>query len=104
MSEIHADTRQQIIQFLPDALKTALDSYHRFSAGEIPEDSKGFSAHHNACKVAIAHIELLLKLAGWAFQNTKNSDDQTYKELQTMLQCAEAELNNYRNNQQTDDA
>lgn len=69
--------RQQIAEFLPAALSRAIDSYYEFVTR--PEDipkidpsatdknpAKIFSDHHTACKVALAHIELLLKLAKWA--------------------------------------
>ena len=60
-------SRAQIAEFLPDALKTALTSYHQFSQQAVEiGDAKLFGAHHTACKVAIAHIDLLLKLARWA--------------------------------------
>lgn len=60
-------SKQQIAEFLPRALQTALESYHAFmTATDIPEDAKGFSAHHSAARAAIAHIELLIKLARWA--------------------------------------
>jgi hypothetical protein len=63
--------RQQIAEFLPDAIKKAIDSYHRFTEEDFSTEEKKFSTRHTACKVALAHIELLLKLAKWA----KLSDD-----------------------------
>lgn len=62
--EIDDRTRDQIARFLPDALAKALASYQQFIRwDDDPETAKQFNDHHNACKVAIAHIELLLKLA-----------------------------------------
>ena len=58
--------RVQIARFLPQAIGKTLESYHLFMGQDVPEDAKGFSAHHSAAKVAIAHIDLLLKLARWA--------------------------------------
>ncbi|MGH1398519.1 MAG: hypothetical protein ACRBCT_04820 [Alphaproteobacteria bacterium] len=85
MPQIDDQTRNHIAAFLPDAVKTAIESYKAFAeeqatkptqpkpegdeASETPEPSeeaKKFKSHHDACKVAIAHIELLLKLAQWA--------------------------------------
>ena len=64
----HEQTRRQIARFLPDALAKALTSYREFTARDdlSKEGSKNFSLHHTACKAALAHIELLLKLAKWA--------------------------------------
>ena len=65
--KIEDTSRAQIAKFLPDALKTALDSYHHFATQNVTTtEAKEFGAHHTACKVAIAHIDLLLKLARWA--------------------------------------
>lgn len=43
-------------------LQRALDSYQRFEQGDIPTDPKGFTTWHNACKSALLHIALLIKL------------------------------------------
>lgn len=93
---VKEETRERIAGFLPDALDIALQSYHSFARSEIPDDAKGFSSHHNACKIAIAHIELLLKLAKWAHlpdDNVVNEDHQ--RRLVTMLEDAQAEYNAY---------
>ena len=68
MTKIEEQTRQDIAKFLPDALSTALSSYQLFSDSHIPDpgEAKAFKDHHDACKVAIAHIQLLIKLAEWA--------------------------------------
>lgn len=67
MSHIEKDTREAIAAFLPGAIAAALLSYSRFleeqATKEDQTEAKDFKAHHDACKVAIAHIELLLKLA-----------------------------------------
>lgn len=88
---IETETRAQIAAFLPAAIDKALASYHRFSENDVPHDSKGFAAHHSACKVAIAHVELLLKLARWAdIGESEPSDD-----LTAMLSQAEEEVRRY---------
>jgi hypothetical protein len=66
MNKIEEETRAQVAAFLPDALRRSLESYLVFSEKEISTDTKKFSDHHTACKVAIAHVNLLLKLAQWA--------------------------------------
>ncbi len=47
-----------------EALNKLLDSYYDFSERVIGETAKEFAEHHTACKVAITHIEQLLKLGG----------------------------------------
>ncbi len=91
-------TRKSIATFLPEAIKTTLNSYHEFSSGIVPDDAKGFSAHHSACKVAIAHIELLIKLARWADLPDKTIEDEAENDiLAQMINSAQAELEEYNN-------
>lgn len=85
-------TRSQVASFLPAAIERALASYHVFSDQAIPDDPKGFSAHHSACKVAIAHVELLLKLARWAEVDDSSGDDDG---LTAMLSTAKEEVRRY---------
>ncbi|WP_142849968.1 hypothetical protein [Telmatospirillum sp. J64-1] len=47
-------------------LEQAAASYDDFAAQEAPLDAKGFAAHHAACRAALAHLDLLVKLARWA--------------------------------------
>ncbi len=92
-----ADTRRRIAAFLPDAIARALTSYHTFAQQPVPEDAKDFTAHHNACKVAIAHIELLIKLARWAdLPDAQAADHNRQIVLAAMMQEAEAEVDAYK--------
>lgn len=90
-------SRAQIASFLPDAIAKALTSYHKFMDTPHESEAKSFSAHHGACKAAIAHIELLLKLARWADlpdARTGTSNEQIM--LAAMVQEAEEELKQYK--------
>jgi len=65
--KIESTAKKQVLEFLPRAIEKTLESYHGFMAE--PKDSeaaKNFKDHQMACKVALAHIDLLLKLASWA--------------------------------------
>ncbi len=68
-TDILSMTREQLVEFLPAAIKKATASYQEFAGRVIPKeekdksDVKNFTEHHAACKAAITHIELLLKLA-----------------------------------------
>lgn len=94
-----ADMRAKIAESLPHAIDFALQSYRKFYANETYADAKDFSAHHTACKTAIAHIELLLKLASWA----KLPDEDTDDELAALLSDAEAELKKYNAEEDEDE-
>lgn len=100
--KIEEKTRSQIAGFLPDAIFRALTSYRQFSEQEASEEAKEFTAHHNACKVAIAHIELLIKLARWADLPGEggSGEDGVGDELAAlaaMMARAEEELRSYQN-------
>lgn len=57
-------TRRSVAAFLPYAVTHITDTYKAFMAADMSEDdSKKFAAKVNAGKVALAHLELLLKLA-----------------------------------------
>lgn len=70
MTQIEHTTREAVAKFLPDAIAAALMSYSDFleeaATNSDEQDPKEFKAHHDACKMAIAHIQLLIKLAEWA--------------------------------------
>lgn len=84
---IEAGSRARIAAFLPEAIGKALESYYAFVAQEVSDDVKAFSAHHSAGKVAIAHIELLLKLARFVDLPTRQE-----RELRAQL-AMEAAMN-----------
>lgn len=90
---IEETTRAEIITFLPDLIARALTSYSRYAEQPVEIDSKEFAEYHKSCKVAIAHIELLIKLAKWADkQNTQNPDPV----LNGVLERAHEELAAYK--------
>lgn len=45
-----------------DYLTKAIRDYHLFATQIAPLDAKEFTAHHNACKAALAHILMIQKL------------------------------------------
>ncbi len=95
--KIEDKTRLQIAVFLPDAIAKALASYHTFTKDDFPTETKEFSSHHNACKVAIAHIELLIKLARWAdLPDAQAEDGNQQIVLAAMMQEAEDDLRAYK--------
>lgn len=86
------ESREHIAVFLPKALSKALSSYHEFMEQDIPEDAKGFSAYHGAAKVAIAHVELLMKMAKW----TDIPEEKQGDVFSEMLLRAEEEVKGYQ--------
>lgn len=105
---IEEGTRRQIAVFLPQVLGKALESYHAFmDSAEVPvapkegatdQDTRKkaiqlFGEHHTACKAAISHIELLLKLAQWAELPDSRQDGENLIEL---IKIAQKDIENYR--------
>lgn len=58
--------RQAMQGALPERIRAALAGYQRFTTDDPPADAKGFAAWHAAAKAALAHVEVLVKLARWA--------------------------------------
>ena len=71
--QINARERREIATFLPAAISRAVNSYRSFSGQNASEKPKEFGEHHKACRAALSHIELLLKLA--EYENLENIDD-----------------------------
>lgn len=76
---MNEEQRRQIADFLPHAIYRAVSSYHEFMDDERRSRTRNepvqFKEHHTACKVALAHIDLLFKLArevGWSVEPDKN--------------------------------
>lgn len=91
MPEIEMRFREAIAEFLPRAIESALMSYEQFSLDHSTSnksfETSDFKAHHDACKVAIAHIELLIKLARWAdLPDPKLEDEDKQRMLQTIIE------------------
>jgi hypothetical protein len=66
MTEEIAALRRRMSAAMPERLAAAMDSYDGFALANPPTEAKAFAAHHGACKAALAHVELLLKLTRWA--------------------------------------
>jgi hypothetical protein len=95
--KIEEHTRRQIAEFLPDAIARTLKSYRGFSEQKPAEEARDFYAHHNACKVAISHIELLIKLARWADLPDEGAEDHNQQIiLAEMMASAEEELQRHK--------
>lgn len=114
--EISDEARKRLAAFLPEAMTQALESYQHFmiQPQQMPEPeheepepkpdnnrskpkpkrpkskAKDFKEHHDAAKMAIAHMELLLKLAETL--QAKNKGEAENENLKTLLDTARAEI------------
>lgn len=69
--------KSRLRKTLPEKISEVIDSYENFSEQPVPDDAKGFSAHHSACKSAVIHAETLLKLAEWTDEKCKGTNPRT---------------------------
>lgn len=99
MPKIEAHTRAQIIKFLPIAIRRALSSYRNFTGKQPTHDPKDFKDRHGASKVAVAHIQLLIKLAEWADLpeglGKEAASGISQEDLGAMIQSASAEIKDH---------
>lgn len=58
--------RMELIEILPCLLYKATNEYRDFSARQASTDVKTFAAYQTACRTALTHLQLLLKIAVWA--------------------------------------
>jgi hypothetical protein len=54
---------QRVAMRLMHLAEQVAESYCVFAVSPAPDEPKAFAAHHTACKAALAHLELLLKLS-----------------------------------------
>ncbi|PCI99239.1 MAG: hypothetical protein COB14_06450 [Alphaproteobacteria bacterium] len=98
MPEIESGTRARIAKFLPKALESAIASYQLFSEQNPEQNSVEFKKHQDACKVGIAHIELLVKLAKRTTSTDAKSDNKrSEKEILGLMETAQEEIEGYKN-------
>lgn len=61
------DLRKDLAGRLPGRLRGLLAEYEAFTGTPAPpEDAKSYAAHHAACKAALQHADMLVKLLRWA--------------------------------------
>lgn len=98
MPQIESGMQADIAAFLPNAMKVTIQSYIRFAEEEATAPDEGkcaktFKDHHDACKVAIAHIKLLIELAKWADIPPPEMEDEIQQSvLRSVLESANKEL------------
>ncbi|MGC2855990.1 hypothetical protein ACM64Y_10990 [Novispirillum sp. DQ9] len=62
------DLRADLAGRLPGRIRALLADYETFAtAAAAPlEEAKGYAVHHAACKAALQHADMLVKLLRWA--------------------------------------
>ncbi|MBO5443200.1 MAG: hypothetical protein J6A33_05380 [Alphaproteobacteria bacterium] len=83
--------KNRLKKTLPEKISEVIASYEVFSEHPVPEDAKGFGAHHTACKAAVVHAETLLKLAKWT-DDKEMAETKTNEDILEMIAQARNEL------------
>ncbi|CUW37700.1 conserved protein of unknown function [Magnetospirillum sp. XM-1] len=81
MAEDLSGLRGRLAVTLPEDVAAALAGYEDFTATSPPTDAKGFAAWHAAAKAALAHVDLLVKLARWAEGSAEPDSDDGFERL-----------------------
>lgn len=102
MSNLTDEVRKKIVGALPDVLAKALTDYQQFldkTKKETAETPQEFKARHDACKAALGHIALIVKLAQQVMAGDDGAGDPNQKiVLEALLADARQELENYEKN------
>lgn len=70
-------TSARLASRLAHLAEDVAESYCVFAASPVPDEPKDFAAHHAACKAALAHLDLLLRLIRSVTPATKDTDRPT---------------------------
>ena len=85
--------RQELQETLPGLIEVATHSYQTFVATPPPDDARGFTAYQAACRSALTHLQLLIKLSGWAETGITDGENLTGDdELRGLISDARAAL------------
>lgn len=88
--------KSRLKKTLPEKISEVMDSYDNFAEQPVPEDAKGFSAHHSACKAAVVHAETLLKLAKWTDDTEIHSSSEDFgADIMDILAEAQAQRDGF---------
>jgi hypothetical protein len=88
--------KSEVRAHLPSALREALAAYRRFSEGTAPENAKAFTAYQQACRAALAHVQVLLNLAALAAPATMADADDSDDDLLRLIEAAKAAVSDDR--------
>lgn len=90
-----AALKTRLKKTLPEKISEVIASYETFSEQPVPDDAKGFSAHHSACKSAVVHAETLLKLARWTEDEVPEAADAKMPDIEALLREARDEMDGF---------
>lgn len=88
--------RQEIASLIPKIVKKAFRSYETFMVTPPDvEEAKKFTAHYTACKLALSHLEMLIKLLEQLTAHLEKAERES--DLALLLERAQKDVDTYKN-------
>lgn len=75
---------------MPKRIGEAVARYDDFALTDPGETARDFAAHHAACKAALTHIDLLVKLLRWAADEVRDEAQEELGETELLAQARAA--------------
>lgn len=91
-SKVENEMRGVVGKYLPKAIENAMISYELFLDEGAKKETDEFKKYHEACKVALAHVALLIKMGGWAGEEKPAKGEEV--DLGALLENAQKEAEN----------
>ncbi len=92
--------RTTLLRYLPAAFDKTLSAYKKFSSQPQDQEASEFKKHHDACKIALSHVQELIKIAEKirVLNSESLKKEQAIDEamLQTLIENAQKELNSHK--------
>ena len=88
------EVRKDLDGRLPGLIENAIQLYRKFIDIDPPDGSKNFAAYNSACRAALGHIDLLLKLAirSSSVAPVSPTHDLPHDDVERLIANAEAAL------------
>ena len=74
-STVENEMRDVVAKYLPKAIDKAMTSYDLYLEGGAHDKIEDFKSHHEACKVALAHVALLIDMGDWVGKRDPKGED-----------------------------
>jgi len=98
-----AQAGQEVLRrSLPASIRHAVQNYRAVAFADPPADAKEFQQHQGACKAALQHIEILMKLAS-AVDAVAVQPGASVRDTASVVARAEAAVDAYVNSEPNKD-